>query len=66
MVIAAGGNECRLGSVTLGQFKAEHATVKVERTRQIGDFEMHMTDAGFPDRSVAGRNSADLEWMSFG
>mgnify|MGYP006202787715 CR=1 FL=1 len=36
-MVTAGGQERSLGAVTLGQFKAEHATIKTEGTIEIED-----------------------------
>ena len=45
MVIAAGGNKCRLRPLALHQLEAEHAAIKVKRVIDIGDLEMDMADA---------------------
>ena len=47
MMVAAGGDESRVGAVSLGELKAEHAAVEAERTLKVGDLEMHMADANF-------------------
>src|SRR5215213_10014332 len=45
MMIAAGGNKYRIGTVMLHYFKAQQVAVKAERPLNIGYFKMHMADA---------------------
>jgi hypothetical protein len=55
MVIAAGCDECRLPAVALFELKAQHAAIEGERTIEIGDLEMHVSDAvpGWTGRAVS-------------
>src|SRR5436190_10102887 len=45
MMITAGGNKCRLRSVTLHQFKPEHPAVKGKRPLDIRHLQVDMADA---------------------
>ena len=45
MMIAAGGDERRLGAAPLHQLEAEHAAVEGQGPIQIGDLKVHMADA---------------------
>ena len=44
VMITAGRNECRLPSVTLGQLKTEHATIKAERAFEIRNPQVNMAN----------------------
>ena len=45
MMITASGNKRGFVAVVFHQFKSENATIKIQRTLEIGDFEMDMADA---------------------
>ncbi len=45
MMITAGGDKRGIIAVALHQFKSEYATIKIQRTLEICDFEMDMADA---------------------
>jgi hypothetical protein len=46
VVVSARGDERRLRTHALHQFKAEDAAIKVEGTLQVSDFQVNMPDAG--------------------
>ena len=45
MMITAGGNKSRLITIFHHQLKTQQAAIKIERALQVGNFEMHMTNA---------------------
>src|SRR5688572_25297949 len=56
MVVATGGDKRGVGAVTLSQREAQDAAVETERTLEVRDLQMHMTDGDFRvDVSVAHR-----------
>src|SRR5579859_6423355 len=44
MVIATGRQERGIAAKALSHLESEHVMVEAERTFQVGDFEMHVTD----------------------
>ena len=46
MVVAHGGKEGCLRSVQHGDFKTQQITIETQRTRQIGHFQVNVTNAG--------------------
>ena len=46
MMVSAGGNESRLGSMALHKLKTENARVEGEGAVEIGDLQMDVADAG--------------------
>lgn len=46
VVVAAGGEEGRTGAEALRQLEAEHVAIESEGAREVGDFEVHVADAG--------------------
>jgi len=53
VMVAAGRDERGLGAEALHELEAEHAAVEVQRTRQVGDLQVDVTDA---DAGVDGWN----------
>ena len=47
VMVAAGGNERRLGAVALGELETQHAAIESERPIEVGHLEVDMTDFGF-------------------
>jgi hypothetical protein len=43
-MVPAGGNERGLVAITLHQFETEHATIETERSFEIGDLKMDVSD----------------------
>jgi hypothetical protein len=51
MVVAARGDKRGLRTHPLHELEAEHAAVKIQRTREVRDLEVNMADA---DRGING------------
>src|SRR4051794_36664802 len=64
MMITAGGEECRLSSVTLCQFEAEHIAVEGQRAIQVGDLQMNVSNADLRVKrtKLSIRFHFDLSW----
>jgi hypothetical protein len=45
MVVSAGGKESRGVSQALHYVETEHAVIEIDRAFQIGDLQMHVSDA---------------------
>src|SRR6476620_720476 len=45
VMIAAGGEERRLASVTLREFESQHITIERNCALEVGDLQMNMADA---------------------
>ena len=45
VVIAAGGQECRLAAAPLHQLEAQHVAIERQRAIEVGDLQVHVADA---------------------
>ena len=60
MVIPAGGDERRLRSHLLLNLEAEHTAVEGERSFEVGDFEVDVTDTGVRMKRAGGVHGTSL------